>query len=191
MRIQVLLPSLALATALAGCVAGPSPYDRPRYDAVPPAPAPRMAELIVYPARGQTAEQTDRDRYECHTWAVRETRFDPSRMAPVEYSPPRERPNAPPAPPPGSGMALGAVTGAVLGAIIAPRGDEGGGAALGAIAGAIVGGVSEQAQADAAHEDAARYDNRLAARQGGDAAGAGGYRRAISACLEARGYTVR
>jgi len=184
MRIQVLLPSIALASALAGCVAEPPRHYQRRYDTAPP--APRMAELIVYPARGQTADQTDRDRYECHTWAVRETRFDPSRMAPVEAPPPRERPDAPA---PGSGTALGAVTGAVLGAIIAPHGDEGGGAAVGAIAGAIVGNASERAQADAARDDADRYGNRGGARPAGD--GAGAYRRAISACLEARGYTVR
>ena len=182
MRIQVLLPSIALASALAGCVVEPPRHYQRRYDVAPP--APRVAELVVYPARGQTAEQTDRDRYECHTWAVRETHFDPSRMAPVA-PPPRERPEAPP---PGSGTALGAVTGAVLGAIVAPHGDEGGGAAVGAIAGALVGNASERAQAEAARDDRARYDDR-GAQPAGD--GAGAYRRATSACLEARGYTDR
>jgi len=36
------------------------------------------AELYVYPARGQTDDQAQRDRYECHLWAVDQTRFDPS-----------------------------------------------------------------------------------------------------------------
>jgi hypothetical protein len=36
------------------------------------------AELYVYPARGQSADQVQRDRYECHLWAVDQTRFDPS-----------------------------------------------------------------------------------------------------------------
>jgi hypothetical protein len=184
MRIQALVTSLALTAALAGCVAEPVRHHR-RYEAPPP--PPRMAELIVYPARGQTAEQTERDRYECHTWAVRETRFDPSRMsAGAPPPPPRERVDAPP---PGAGTAIGAVTGAVLGAIVAPHGDEGGGAAVGAIAGALVGNASERADAEAARDDAVRYDNRGAQRQAAE--GAGAYRRAISACLEARGYTVR
>jgi len=35
-------------------------------------------EVFVYPARGQSAEQTQRDRYECHLWAVSQTGVDPS-----------------------------------------------------------------------------------------------------------------
>jgi Family of unknown function (DUF6515) len=35
-------------------------------------------EIFVYPAQGQSAEQTDRDRYECHMWAVSQTGVDPS-----------------------------------------------------------------------------------------------------------------
>ncbi len=186
MRIPALLPLIALATALTGCVAEPPRYYR--HGAVRvrvPAPAPRMAELIVYPARGQSAEQADRDRYECHTWAVRETRFDPSQLS---APPPAPRPTVE-APTPGSGVAVGAVTGAVLGAIVASPGNEGGGAVIGALAGALFGGAAEQAQADAAQADADRYNDRVVAARQGD--GAGSYRRAISACLEARGYTVR
>lgn len=40
--------------------------------------APSGSSFYVYPARGQTAEQTRQDRYECHVWAVDETQFDPS-----------------------------------------------------------------------------------------------------------------
>ena len=34
-------------------------------------------EVFVYPARGQTTEQTSQDRYECYLWAVDQTGFDP------------------------------------------------------------------------------------------------------------------
>lgn len=34
-------------------------------------------EIFVYPSEGQSDEQRDRDRYECHRWAVDETGFDP------------------------------------------------------------------------------------------------------------------
>ncbi|MCB1694830.1 MAG: hypothetical protein KDI10_12675 [Halioglobus sp.] len=34
--------------------------------------------IIVYPAGGQSEEQTGRDRYECHLWSSRETGFDPT-----------------------------------------------------------------------------------------------------------------
>jgi hypothetical protein len=189
MRIPAVLSLLAAATALAGCVAEPPRHYHRRYDGVPPPAvpaAPRMTELMVYPARGQSAEQADRDRYECHTWAVRETHFDPSLVTPASPPPPTM-----PAPRPGSGVAVGAVTGAVLGAIVAPHGDEGGGAAVGAIAGAILGGAGEQARADEARDAQARIDARYAAVGARQGDGAGSYRRAISACLEARGYTVK
>jgi hypothetical protein len=35
-------------------------------------------ELYVYPKNGQSDEQRDRDRYECYTWAVDQTGYDPS-----------------------------------------------------------------------------------------------------------------
>jgi hypothetical protein len=35
-------------------------------------------DVFVYPKNGQTDEQRDRDRYECYTWAVDQTHFDPS-----------------------------------------------------------------------------------------------------------------
>jgi len=35
-------------------------------------------DVFVYPKEGQTDEQRDRDRYECYTWAVDQTHFDPS-----------------------------------------------------------------------------------------------------------------
>jgi hypothetical protein len=37
--------------------------------------------LIIYPAAGQTEEQSDKDRYECHVWARDETHFDPTDAA--------------------------------------------------------------------------------------------------------------
>jgi len=35
-------------------------------------------DIFVYPRDRQTDEQTDKDRYECHRWAVEQTGFDPS-----------------------------------------------------------------------------------------------------------------
>ncbi len=32
---------------------------------------------IVYPAKGQDAQQTENDKFECYNWAKGETRFDP------------------------------------------------------------------------------------------------------------------
>lgn len=38
-------------------------------------------EVIAYPARGQSTDQQGRDRYECHTWAVSQSGFDPARAS--------------------------------------------------------------------------------------------------------------
>lgn len=35
-------------------------------------------KLIIYPADAQSEEQMDKDRYECHLWAIVESRFDPT-----------------------------------------------------------------------------------------------------------------
>jgi hypothetical protein len=36
-------------------------------------------DVFVYPKNGQSAEQQSTDRYECHSWAVQQTGFDPTR----------------------------------------------------------------------------------------------------------------
>lgn len=40
--------------------------------------APASDQLFVYPKNGQSAEQQEKDRYECHRWAVDQTGFDPT-----------------------------------------------------------------------------------------------------------------
>jgi hypothetical protein len=53
----------------------------------PPLPVSEATryDVIAYPAKGQSAEQQSRDRYECHTWAVSQSGFDPAsaRTAPA------------------------------------------------------------------------------------------------------------
>ena len=106
----------------------------------PPGPD---TQIYVYPKQGQSDAQLDRDRYECHTWAVKQTGFDPS------------APNVPPhdryvvvreggGPPPAAGMAVGAFTGAVLGAAVSSPRDSGLGAIIGAIAGGALGAAATQ-----------------------------------------------
>jgi hypothetical protein len=34
--------------------------------------------LFIYPSRGQSQAQQDKDRYECHQWAVEQTDYDPT-----------------------------------------------------------------------------------------------------------------
>jgi hypothetical protein len=171
---------VALSGLLAACATEPAP----RVAAAPP-PPPAMTQIMVYPARGQTPEQLERDRYECHIWAVQQTGFDPS-----QPGAPAGRVVAQPANPPGTGTAVGAITGAILGAAIAGPHDAGFGALFGGVTGAAVGTASDaNAQAHANYEQA-RLDAGYNAAAAQNAQRASNYRRAISACLDARGYTT-
>jgi hypothetical protein len=168
--------------SLTACVESPPPrsyYHRP----YPVAAAPRYQEVIAYPARGQTPEQLDRDRYDCHRWAAQQTGFDPAQLPNTPVSRPAAQ-----EPIPGSGVTVGAIAGAVLGSIIAPRGSEGGGAIVGAITGGAIGAATENAERADAQRDRA-LSQSAGPSGGGEKAGA--YRRAMSACLEGRGYSVK
>jgi hypothetical protein len=149
-------------------------------------PPPPPQKVFVYPNTGQSAEQTDRDRYECHTWAVQQTGVDPSRPD----APPAERVVVQPANPPGSGVAVGAIGGAILGSILAGPRNAGAGLVLGAATGAVVGSAAD-ANAQAQARQAQNQINQQTAEQmAASRARADSYRRALTACLQGRGYTV-
>jgi hypothetical protein len=147
-------------------------------------PALVAPQAIIYPERGQSQQQQDADRGQCHVWAVQQTGFDPTK-ARVAMAPP---------PPPqqvvGSGaMARGAAGGAAVGAIGgAIGGDAGKGAAIGAASGALIGGVRRNRQIQAEQE---AYQSQAAQQQNALAQGQSNYDRAIAACMAGRGYTVR
>jgi len=136
-----------------------------------PAPA---GDLYVYPTKGQSAQQQEKDKYECYQWAKGQTGFDPSQAA-----------TAPPdsgAPRGGAvrGAARGAAAGAVGGAI---AGDAGTGAAVGAATGGLIGGMRRRDQRRS--QQAARDQQAAQQQQALDE-----YNRAYATCLQGRGYTV-
>ena len=45
-------------------------------------------ELFIYPANGQSADQLDKDKYECYNWAKRDTGFDPMAVPTTSSAPP-------------------------------------------------------------------------------------------------------
>jgi len=145
-------------------------------------PTPPPQKIFVYPNNGQSAEQTDRDRYECHIWAVQQTGVDPSRADASPY----ERVVVQPANPPGSGTAVGAVGGAILGALIAGPRNAGAGLLLGGATGAVVGTAADASAQQQANMTQAQINESMAAGH----ARADSYRRALGACLQGRGYTV-
>jgi hypothetical protein len=134
------------------------------------------AQQFVYPAKGQSAEQTDKDKYDCYSWAKQQTGFDPSQPTQVAAASSSA----------GEGQvvktaARGAAVGAVGGAI---AGDAGKGAAIGASTGALVGGMKKR---DAKKEAQQQQQQQQAAANGARDA----YNRAYKACLEGKGYSVQ
>ena len=47
-------------------------------DVVAEAANQSISEIYAYPAQGQTADQQDRDYYDCHIWSVGESGYDPT-----------------------------------------------------------------------------------------------------------------
>lgn len=153
-----------------------------------PAPTPPpVAQVYFYPTAGQSPAQQDRDRYECYLWAVKQTGFDPSQP---QLSP-HQRVEVVPMPAPGHDTAVGAVTGAVIGAAVSRPHDALGGAVVGAAAGAIIGAASDTARQQQAERIQRTYEQRDAQRAASIEEQVQNYRRAMTACLAGRGYSVR
>ena len=131
---------------------------------------------IVYPAKGQSAEQQKKDDAECYAWAKQTTGIDP---AVVASSPPPQQTG--PAAGGGQrvrGAARGAAGGAAIGAI---AGDAGEGAAIGAVVGTMAGGRQARQQQAAQNQHAVSQQQELINT----------HQRAFSACMEGRGYTIK
>ena len=42
----------------------------------------QISSVYVYPLKNQPQEQQNQDCYQCHSWAVQQTRYEPSRAYP-------------------------------------------------------------------------------------------------------------
>ena len=185
LRLLLLLAVLALAAcyypAPYRTVSRPAPEDR---GGSPRAP---LTQVYFYPKAGQTTEQQSRDHYDCYNWAIKQTGFDPGQSA----IPTNQRVRVVPMPPPGHDTAALAVAGAVLGALIGGPRHAVGGALVGASAGAIAGATSDSARQEAARQQEEAYARQDQARDAQLERKALDFRRAMSACIEGRGYSVR
>ena len=182
-RTSLRLLLILLIFALAACY--PATYrEVPSASQSPRAP---MTQIYFYPKEGQTTEQQSRDHYECYNWAVQQTGFDPSQSS----IPPERRVKVVPMPPPGHDITVLAITGAVLGALIAGPRHAGAGALIGAGSGAIAGAASDASREQYAQQMDEAYVNRDQALDARYAGKASDFRRAMSACLEGRGYSVQ
>ena len=184
-----LRPFLLLTVlALAGCY--PAPYrevSRPMPGDTGGSLRAPITQVYFYPKAGQTTEQQSRDHYECYNWAMKQTGFDPSQSS----IPPEQRVRVVPMPPPGHDTAVLAITGAVLGALIAGPRHAAGGALIGAAGGAIAGAASDSSRQQTARQLEEAYSNRDRALDAQYEGRALNFQRAMGACLDGRGYTVK
>jgi len=170
----------------------------------PPAPAPsapqpaadpnisaavqqvkQATKMIVYPAKGQTADQQATDERECYVWSQQQTGIDPMAAGPNADSAAAASADKMDSATTGAavgGAARGAAGGAIIGGI---TGDAGEGAAVGAVAGAVSGRrAKKKAEKQAAQQGAAQA-------QGISAERLATFKKGMAACLNGRGYTVQ
>ncbi len=143
------------------------------------------SDLFVYPAKGQSKDQTEQDKYQCYQFAKQETGFDPmARPTTSTPRPAREKETW--------GTGQGAVGGALLGAGAGALLGGGDGAVTGAVVGGVGGGaMGHMRRSDQKRREDARqrdWEQRETSRY---SSGRNSYERAYAACLEGRGYTVR
>ncbi|MBN1380794.1 MAG: glycine zipper family protein [Deltaproteobacteria bacterium] len=163
----------------------PAPY--PEAETVEKQSTVLTSQVYFYPKKEQTTEQQSRDHYECYNWAVEQTGFDPG-QSPI---PKQERVRVVPMPPPGYDTATMAIAGAVLGALIGGPRHAAEGALIGASGGAIAGAASDAARQQQAQQMEDYYASRNQSDNAQLSKKVSDFRRAMGACLEGRGYSVR
>lgn len=148
----------------------------------PPAASKTPAQtvgLFVYPQKHQDATLQSKDETECYNSAKQQSGVDPVNLA--ASTEPAQAPKTPS----GGGVkggAGGAAAGAAVGAV---AGNAGTGAAVGATAGAIH-GRRQQKKAKKQADQQAQQQQASAQHQNLDT-----FKRAMSACLDSRGYSVK
>ena len=144
--------------------------------------------MYFYPERGQPEARQDRDRYECYRWAVRESGTDPG-MTALRQPAPEPMVSGQPLRD-GSGVAAGAVAGAVIGAAVSAPRQAGANAVIGAIFGAALGASAQESRAQAIESAQARRQQSAAAAAEAARLPLDNFRRAMSTCMQGRGYRV-
>ena len=133
-----------------------------------------FAELYVFPAKGQSNEQMEKDKFSCYGWAKNQTGFDPMNPPKVVVAATNESSAL-------RSAAGGAAGGAIIGAI---AGNAGKGAAIGGAVGGIGRGMSNRGKRNQQQENANNQAAQISHQKSE-------YDRAYSVCLEGKGYSTR
>lgn len=130
---------------------------------------------IVYPAKGQSAEQQSKDTGECQGWAKQTTGVDPTAIAHQSASQPAAQPTQ------GGERVRGAVGGALVGGVVGGGGE---GAAAGAVVGTMAGGARQREKQRAATQQQQAVQQQAQTQLAT-------FNRGYAACMGGRGYTIQ
>lgn len=185
MRTIILtVAGLSLVALRPALTQAPTAQPTAQPSAAPVSPASQLG-LYVFPSKDQSKDQQLADEQQCWAWAKDQTHIDPAALKANPDSAAKAAQAKMDSASRGAavgGAARGAVGGAAIGAI---AGDAGTGAAVGAAAGAVGGRrARKQASAQAAQAGAAanqqQIDQQVAT-----------FKKAMTACLEGRSYSVK
>jgi Glycine-zipper domain len=139
--------------------------------------------VSVFPGQGQSASVQSKDEAECYSWAVKNTGSDPFQLQKQAHA--NAQASAANAQSTQGSAVRGAAGGAAAGALIGGiAGDAGQGAAIGAATGALV----NRRRARKAQE---ANEANISASQQATAEQMTNFKKAFSACLEAKKYIVK
>jgi len=158
--------------------------------------------MFAYPKNQQSADQQREDENECFASAKQQSGVDPQAPPPAtkteEQKKAEQQAAADKAQQAKGGRAKGAAKGAAGGAAIGTIADNdaGKGAGAGAVAGTMVGGAKQRRANKASKQQAAQATAQQQQQQEAQAKGTyqqgiDTFKRGFSACLEARGYSVK
>jgi hypothetical protein len=162
------------------------------------------AAPFIYPSKGQTAQQEQKDKNECYGWASQQSGFDPAQeLEDQQAAAARARQQSQQAQQMAAqqvestqgqgivGAAGGAAGGAIIGAI---AGDAGKGAAIGSAVGLLAGWHRRRAQEIEAANQQLQTQQQIAAQSAQQLAVSqqklANYNLAFKTCMQGRGYTL-
>ncbi len=140
---------------------------------------------IFYPAKGQSEDQLEKDQYECYTWAKKRTGFDPMKTPTTKTAPPAKEEKVLGT---GETALIGGAGGAIIGGIAGGGKGALAGGLIGGTGGALVGSARSSEQREREERKQREWEQKEANSYARDR---NQYNRALGACMEARGYTVR
>ena len=198
--MKCLIP--AFVVLLSACLAAQtSPVPAAQQGAAASSPAGSVG-LFVFPRQNQSAEKQLQDENGCYASAKQQSGIDPQALQAAGKTEAQKKAEqqaaAESAPQAKGGRARGAARGAAGGAAIGAisGGDAGTGAAAGAVGGTVRGGIAQRrankaAQQQAAQQTAQKQQQQEAQAKAQSQQRMDTFRRAFSACMDARGYSVK